>query len=195
MGDAISKRTVVRNPRFRHSVEVVREWPDLDALGNAGARMKLDLLLLKPEGLTPEDCEALTDDEIEVLRAMATREDPTFGVTHQVAAIGALAETGDAGALLLLADRARDRAADDRVRIAAIHALGEIGGAAVDTVVGQLIREKQPSIRTQAVLALAKVGTAADIAKLEQVADEGDDLVAPLARKAADTLRARVGLG
>src|SRR5213078_2370029 len=120
MDDPVSERTVIDNPRLWHSVEAVREWPDLDALGDAGVRMKLDLLLLKPEGMTPEDRDALGDDEIQVLWLMATQADVTLGVTHQVAAIGALAEKGDAGALLLLADRARDRAADDRVRIAAI---------------------------------------------------------------------------
>jgi HEAT repeat protein len=156
--------------------------------------MKLDLLLLKPEGMTPEDLEALRDDEIEILRTMATREDPAFGVTHQVAAIGALGERMDAGSLLLFTDLARDRTADDRVRIAAIHALGEIGGPAVDTVVGQLVREKRLSIRAQAVRVLAKVGTAADIARLEQAAGESDEPVASLAGRAADALRARLGI-
>jgi hypothetical protein len=191
MDDAVNERTVVENPNFRHPVEVVREWPDLDGLGAAGARMKLDLLLSKPEGMTPEDQEALGDADVEVLRTMAAREDPELGLTHQAAAIGALGERGDLGALLLLAERARDRAADDRIRVAAIHALGEIAGPGVDAVVRELVADKQAGIRVQAIRVLAKVGTAADISILEQVAAERDGVVAPLARQVSEVLSAR----
>jgi HEAT repeat protein len=195
MGDPVSERTVVENPRLWHAVEVVREWPDFDATGRASARMRLDVMLLQPEGMTPEDREALRDDEVQVLRLMATQADPAFGVTHQVAAIGALAENGDTGALLLLAELARKRVTDERVRIAAINALGEIGGPGVDSVVRDLIRDRQPSIQLQAVWALAKVGTAADVSTLEELIREGDDQVAPVARRAAQALRLRMGMG
>src|SRR5262245_22549317 len=104
MGEPIREQSVVKNPNLWHAVEVIREWPALDALGKAGARMKLDVLLLKPEGRTPDETDGLDEEDLAVLREMATEADPAFGVTHQTAAIGALSERIDSGALLLLAD-------------------------------------------------------------------------------------------
>jgi HEAT repeat protein len=188
---AVNEREIVENPKLWHSVATIREWPDLESLGAAGARMLLDSLLSKPEGITPEDLAGLRDIDVDVLRSMATREDPTFGITHQARAIGALAERHDAGSALILAERARDGTEDDRIRIAAIHALGVIGAPGADGVVRDLAAGKPSSVRTQAIKALANLGSMSDVGMLEQIGAAGDEGGAAAAQRAIEVLQAK----
>jgi HEAT repeat protein len=190
---AVRKEQTIRNRNFSHPVTVVQRRPDLDRLGNAGIRMKLDLALSAPEGLTDQAARRLRPEELSVLRKMASATDPARGVPHQAAAIGALAQAADRGSLLTLSEVARS-AADARVAVAASYALGEIGGPEAAVVLRDLLGAKATEVRAQAARALAKVGGAGDLAVLERFVSREKTFAGDVARSAADVLRGRLGL-
>src|SRR5574337_508752 len=163
-------KSTVRNKNLRSRVTLIQERPNLDRLGRAGARLKLDLLLLAVHGQTTAEWQKLNEEECEVLRQIAREEDPAWGLSHQADAIGALGELRDKGSLLLLGEIARDTRADVRLQIAATHSLGEIGGDQVRPVLRTLLGAKAPEVRAQAAKALAKTGDRADLAVLQSFA-------------------------
>lgn len=186
--------TVIRNANYRYPITVITEYPDLDAHGRAGARLKLDLMLSAPEGVTEQQLEALSIDEREVLRKMAAEPDPKHGVPRQTAAIGALSQLRDRDSLLQVADLARDSGLDRRVRIAATHALGEIGGPQVAPVLHGLLDADLSAVRAQAARGLARVGGVADIAAIDLVAESDDAIASSAAASAAAALRSRLDI-
>jgi HEAT repeat protein len=185
---------VVKNARLRSPVTVIEEAPDLSRFGRAGIRMKLDSLLSTIEGRTARDWRGLSAEEREVLRLIAREEDPAWGVSHQVDAIGALAELRDEGALLQLSQTAQDGRADLRLRVAATYALGAIGGDAIRPVLHALLKARAPEVRAQAAKSLARAGGAADVAALETLAGRDQTFVGEVARNAAEALQARLRL-
>lgn len=184
--------TVVRNANYRHPLTVVVERPDLDAHGRAGARLKLDLMLSAPEGVTDQQLEDLSDDERVVLRKMASEPDPKLGVPRQTAALGALAQLKDRESLLQMAELARNGGVDRRVRIAATHALGRIGGPQVPQVLRGLLTSDLPQVQAQAARGLAQVGGLADLAAIDRVAGADDPVASSVAGQAASALRSRL---
>ena len=76
-------KTIVRNKNLRGHVQVIKETPNLDELGRAGIRLKLDQMLLAVHGQTTAKWQKLSEVEREVLRQMAREEDPAFGLSHQ----------------------------------------------------------------------------------------------------------------
>src|SRR5688572_7269490 len=149
-------KSTVRNKRLRQPVTIVTERPRLERLGEAGARLKLDLMLTAVHGHTEAQWQKLNAEERAVLRQMAMEEDPELGLSHQANAIGALGQLRDPAALLVLSEVARSARADDRLRIQAVHALAEIGGDEVRPVLRSLLAAKPVEVRAQAARALAK---------------------------------------
>jgi HEAT repeat protein len=186
--------SVVRNDNLRSDVTVIEETPDLDRLGKAGARLKVDRMLMAHHGQPAEAWQRLSADERDVLRQIAVEEDSELGISHQADAIGALAEMRDEGSLLLLSKLARDQRADTRIQIAATYALGEIGGDQVRSELRDLLRASAPEVRAQAVYGLAKAGTGADLIELEAIAERDQTFVRDIARRAGEALRARIRL-
>lgn len=184
----------VKNKRLRSPVTVVEERPRLEALGKAGARLKLDLMLLAHHGQPPQRWQKLTPEEQDVLRMIASEEDPGWGVSHQADAIGALGESGAKSALLVLGELARDTRTDLRVQIAATYALGEVGGPEVRGVLRGLLGSKAPEVRAQAATGLLKTGGAADLVSLERLAERDQTFAGDAAREAAAALRRRLGI-
>ncbi len=185
--------SVIRNANHRHPVTIITERIDLDAHGRAGARLRLDLMLSAPEGVTEQQLADLSDDERVVLRKIASEPDPKLGVPRQTAALGALAQLQDREALLQVADQARDAGLDPRVRIAATHALGRIGGPQVPEVLRGLLDSDLPRVRAQAARGLARVGGLADVAAVERLASSSDPVASSMATSAAAALRNRLG--
>lgn len=183
--------SVIKNENLRHDVTVIEEMPDLDQFGRAGIRLKLDMMLSAVHGVSVREWQRLSADEHDVLRLIAREEDPAWGVSHQVDAIGALAESGDEGALLQLSDLARNAQADMRIRIAATYALGEIGGPQVRPVLRELLQVQQPEVRAQAALGLGKAGDPSDLITLELLHDADETLVSGMAMRAIDALNVR----
>lgn len=188
-------KTTVRNKNLRSRVTVIREQPKLHRLGKAGARLKLDFMLLAVHGQTVSEWQKLNEEERDVLRQIAREEDPAWGLSHQTDAIGALGEMRDKGSLLQLSEIARDTRADVRLQIAATHALGEIGGDQVTSVFRSLLQAKAPEVRAQAAKALAKTGTQADIAVLEFFTRKDKTFARDVARDAVALLRTRLQRG
>jgi HEAT repeat protein len=185
-------KTTIRNKKLRSSVTVIQERPRLDQLGRAGARLKLDLKLLAVHGQTTQEWQKLSEEERSVLRQIAREEDPAWGLTHQADAISVLGLMQDKGSLLLLSEIARSARADVRLQVAATHALGEIGGNQVKSVLHALLKAKAPEVRAQAARALAKTGTAADLAVLESLAKEDKSFAGDVAKDAITLLRTRL---
>jgi HEAT repeat protein len=185
-------KSTIRNKRLRSSVTVIQERPKLDRLGRAGARLKLDLMLLAVHGHTTQEWQKLTEEERVVLRQIAREEDPAWGLTHQADAISALGQMRDKGSLLLLSEIARNARTDMRLQVAATHALGEIGGNQMKSVLHALLKAKASEVRAQAARALAKAGTAADLAVLESLAKEDKSFAGDVAQDAITLLRTRL---
>lgn len=185
--------TVIRNANYRHPITVITERPDLDGHGRAGARLKLDLMLSAPEGVTEQQLADLTEDERVVLRKMASEPDPKHGVPRQAAAIGALSQMRDRESLLQVAELARDASLDRRIRISATHALGQIGGPHVASVLRGLLDSDLSAVRAQAARGLVRVGGVADIAAVDRVAASDDPVASSVAATAAVALRSRLG--
>lgn len=185
-------KTIVRNKNLRHPLTVIRERPRLERLGRAGARLKLDLMLTAVHGQTEAEWKKLNAMEREVLRQIAGEEDPALGLNHQANAIGALGQLRDPASLLLLTEIARAPRADERLKIQAVHALGEIGGDEVRPVLRSLLHVKATEVRAQAARALAKVGTAADLTALEAMAKAEKSYAGGVVREAAGLLRQRL---
>jgi HEAT repeats len=189
----MASRTV-KNKNLRSPVTVVEERPRLESLGKAGARLKLDLMLLAHHGQPPREWQKLTPEEMNILRVIASEEDPAWGVTHQADAIGALAEARDSSGLLLLAETARNARADLRLQIAATYALGEIGGGEARKVLRGLLDAKRPEVRAQAATGLMKTGGATDLISLERLAERDQTFAGDAAREAVSALRRRLVL-
>jgi len=185
-------KTTIRNKNLRHPITVIKELPRLERLGRAGARLKLDLMLLAVHGQTTQQWQKLNEEDRAVLRQIAREEDPAWGVSHQADAIGALGVMQDKGSLLLLSEIARNVRADVRLQIAAIHAMGEIGGSQVLPVLRSLLDAKAAEVRSQAARALAKTGSGEDLAILEGLAKEDKTYVGEAARNAIKLLRTRL---
>jgi len=185
-------KTIVRNKNLRGHVQVIKETPNLDELGRAGIRLKLDQMLLAVHGQTTAKWQKLSEVEREVLRQMAREEDPAFGLSHQSDAIGAIGKTGDKGSLLLLSEIASDARAEMRLQIAATHAMGEIGGTQVISALRSLLKAKAPEVRAQAARALAKNGTGGDLRVLESFVQKDKTFAAEVARDAVVLLRSRL---
>jgi len=188
----MAKSTTVRNKNLRYPVTVIKEQPPLKRLGRAGARLKLEQMLLAVHGQTEAEWRKLNEMEKDVLRQMAREEDPALGVSHQADAIGALGVMRDAPSLLLLSEIARASEADDRLRLAAVHALGEIGGDEVRPVLRSLLDSKATEVRAQAARALGKVGDAADLTVLDRMSKTDKTYAGGLARDASRLVRARM---
>jgi HEAT repeat protein len=188
-------KTTFRNKNLRNRVTVIQEQPKLDRLGRAGARLKLDRMLLAVHGQTTQEWQKLNEEERAVLRQIASEEDPAWGLSHQADAIGALGEMQDKGSLLLLGEIARNARGDVRLQIAATHALGEIGGNQVKPVLRSLLEARAPEVRAQAARALAKTGTSADLAVLESLAKEDKTFAGEVAKDAVALLRTRLQRG
>lgn len=186
--------TVIKNENYRTDVTVIEETIPLDKMGKAGARLKLDQMLLAHHGQPAEEWQRLTIEERGVLRQIAVEGDPEIGVTLQMNAIGALAEMRDEGALLLISKLARDGQLDTRVQVAATNALGEIGGPQVVSELRSLLDAKAPEVRAQAVYGIAKVGTEADVLQLDLLAERDTTFVKDIARNALDALQSRIEL-
>jgi len=185
-------KTTYRNKNLRNPVTVIREQPRLDKLGRAGARLKLDQMLLAVHGQTTNQWQKLSEEERSVLRKIASEEDTAWGVSHQADAIGALGEMQDKSSLLLLSEIARNTRGDVRLQIAAIHSMGEIGGDQVIPVLRTLLKARKPEVRAQAVRALAKTGSGADLSVMESLAAEDKTFVSGVAKDAVRLLRARL---
>lgn len=186
--------TVVKNENYRTDVTVIEETVQLEKFGKAGARLKLDQMLMAHHGQPAEDWQRLDNEERDVLRRIAAEGDPEFDVNLQANAIGALAEMRDEGALLLMSKLARDARSDTRLQVAATYALGEIGGPQVVSELRSLLEAKAPEVRAQAVYGLAKVGTEADLLQLDLLADRESTFVKDIARNAVDALRSRIDM-
>jgi HEAT repeats len=189
------KESLIRNRNFRHPVTVIEERPDLDAVGPAGARLRLELLLSAPEGVTSRALARLDEDEKTALRRIASEVDPARGIQLQNAALGALGQVRDEGATLLTARLAQAPATDERVKVEAVAALGEIGGAGAIDVVRGLVESGEREVRAQAVRVIAKLGTAEDVGRLERIAESDRSFVGAVARSASSALRQRLQLG
>lgn len=190
------KRTerVIRNRNYRYPVTVVEERPDLAALGLAGARLALELMLSAPEGVPSHKLRRLKPAENAALRKVASADDPAYGIMLQKAALGALGQVGDEGAALMMARLAQRPDVDLRVKSEAIAALGEVGGDGARDVLRDVIETGQPETKAQAALALTKLGTVADVGLLEAVAEADESFVGEIARSAALTLREKLHL-
>lgn len=184
----------IKNENLRSPVTVIEEMPDLDKLGKAGMRLKLDTLLMLHHGPSEEDLNKLTGEDIAMLRQMAREPDAMRGIDHQIRALGVLGALQDRGALLQIGDLARNAKSDMRLRIAATSALGEIGDPQAVDVLRTLVTDKVAEVKMQAIKAIANVGTSADVAVLERLTQTDKSFVGELAGKAAGNLRTRLNL-
>ena len=185
---------VIKNRNYRYPVSVVVERPDLLELGDAGARLNVELMLSAPEGVPSRRLRRLGAAERSALRKIAAEEDPARGILLQKAALGALGQVKDHAASLVIARLAQSPAVDMRVRAEAIASLAEIGGEGTREFMLDVIESGQPEDRAQAALALAKLGTVADVGLLEAIAETEDTFVGKLAGRAATTLREKLHL-
>jgi len=176
-------------------VTVIEEMQDLDQLGPAGTRLKLDLMLSMHHGPTSRDWARLSRDDRLVLRKVADEEDPAWGLSHQADAIGALGEMGDRGSIMQLSETARDRRTDPLLRIAATHSLGRIGTDQALPVLRELLDATVPEVRAQAAVGLMTAGRAADVVPLEDAGKRDRTFAGTVAKNAAEVLRRRLGLG
>lgn len=185
---------LIRNKNLRSSVAVIKEQPDLNALGRAGRRLKIDGLLMSAHGQTETTWRRLKGPDLEILRQIARKEDPAMGVSHQMSAIDALGQVKDKAALLQLSELSQNRRADLRLRLSATHSLGLIGGEQARPVLRGLLKDKTDEVRAVAAVSLGRAGRASDLAALEALAKEDKTFVKDVAQKAAVGLETRLRL-